>query len=75
MIDYPDFKDIQDEKLRTFNRCQTALVIHSDLGKQACDKYLSQFSTEVHKRMYLMFFEIEEFGEDEVKKQIMKGMH
>lgn len=76
MIDhYNTFDSIENERLKAFNRCQTALIVYQDLGEPATAGYMSQFSDDAKRKMYTIFLEMEEFGEEEVRKQIMKDLH
>lgn len=70
----PLFSDIEDVKLRTWNRCAIIFNLMADRGVDAAQNYAKQLDEDSRKQVYGMFDCIKKFGYDAVRKQI-KVLH
>lgn len=65
--------DIEGVALRTWNRCQTLMNIHNDLGSAYAEMYLDKLDEAARVQVKVMFGLIANLGIDEVRRQVIKG--
>ena len=70
---YSHHNDIKDVSLRTWNRCQTAVNIKEDLGAAFAERYLAAMDKNARTQINIMFGFMSTLGQDEVKRQVMRG--
>lgn len=66
----PLFNNIEDVKLRTWNRCAIVFNLLGQKGEEAAKEYVGQLDDESKKQVYGMFDCIKKFGYDAIRKQI-----
>lgn len=66
----PMFNDINDVKLRTWNRCAIMFNLMADRGQEAAAGYAKALGEEGQKQVLGMFDCIRKFGYEAVRKQI-----
>ena len=67
------FSEIEELKLRVYNRTVILSNLTKDFGKEAGQEYLEQFSEGEHKQIYLMAQYIKVKGLDAVAKEVTKN--
>lgn len=68
------FNDINDPRLRTYNRCVMFYNIMEDNGKAAAQEYIHQFSIKDRVEMIDMIKEVKDKGVDVVKAKIIREL-
>lgn len=68
------FNEIEELKLRVYNRTVILANLTKDFGKEAGEEYLGQFSEGEHKQIYLMTQYIKVKGLEVVAKEVTKGL-
>ena len=66
----PLFHDIEEVKLRTWNRCAIVFNLMAQRGQEAAKGYIGALDVDSRKQVYGMFDCIKRFGYDAVRKQI-----
>ena len=70
----PLFNDVEDVKLRTWNRCAIVFNLLGDRGTSAAQAYSKALGEEGQKQVLGMFDCIKKFGYDAVRKQVNAGL-
>lgn len=70
---YGTFNDVQDKRLRTWNRCSVAFNIGSDKSIDAMRGYLAQFDKESLSDIKSMFSEIRTNGYNVTRTNVIRG--
>ena len=68
------FDEIQDSKLRSYNRAMLFTNIHKDFGKEAALDYAGLFTESERMAIVMTMGTIKALGADAVKKTILEGM-
>ena len=68
------FADVEDPRLRVYNRCVMFYNIMEDHGKPAAQKYASQFSKDERLEMVHLIEEVKDRGVDVVKAEIIRNL-
>lgn len=66
----PTFAQIDDVRLRTWNRCAIIFNLLADRGQAVASEYAKQFSEKERADIYAMFDVIKQYGYDNVRKQV-----
>lgn len=66
----PTFADIDDARLRTWNRCAIVFNLLADRGQAVAQEYVKQFTDKERAEITGMFDVIKKFGYENVRKQI-----
>lgn len=66
----PTFVEIDDVRLRTWNRCAIIFNLLADRGQEAAKAYAKQFPKDEVSQIYGMFDCIKKFGYENVRKQV-----
>ena len=66
----PLFNNIEDVKLRTWNRCAIVFNLLGQKGEAAAKDYLQQLDDEAKKQVYGMFDCIKKYGYEAIRNQI-----
>lgn len=69
-VPMPLFNEVENETLRTWNRCITFANLKSNFGDDKATEYASKFPSDVTKQMLIMFTYVADKGYDEVRPEI-----
>jgi hypothetical protein len=72
---YSLFNDIEDRKMRAFNRVVTMVNINDDLGEDDANIYIQSVESNSQRDMAIMAKWIGVDGRESVRKQIIKGQY
>tara|TARA_B100001179_G_C18443090_1_gene339694 strand:- start:220 stop:459 length:240 start_codon:yes stop_codon:yes gene_type:complete len=72
--EFRTFNDIEDIRLRVFNRMTLMMNIKEDFGAEQAQEYARQFTDGERKQMIVMSNYIKSKGADNVRKEITKGL-
>jgi hypothetical protein len=68
------YDDVNHMPLRVYNRAVYLTNLVEDSGKDAGEKYISQFDEGSKRQMYLMLAYIKQKGIEVAKKEVMRGL-
>lgn len=68
------FNDVDDLKLRVYNRTVTLFNLSEDFGPVVAEEYLGQFSDKERSQMLVMANYIKHKGADETRKEVMANV-
>lgn len=73
-MDLNKFDEINHQPLRAFNRTVFLNNLYQDGGEGAAKRYISLFTEEEKKEMFVINACIKKMGVERVKKEVTKGL-